>query len=104
MFLKGVNVRMKNKKAKKSIIESIADTLELPASTFYSLSHIEILSNKEIYVEGYKGMLEYDQNTMRLLCDNLIIKITGDGLYIKCYTPDGVVISGQIISVEFSKP
>ena len=89
------------KKEKKSLAETVSGALELPKSTLSGLTHIEFLSNREVSVEGYRGVLEYDENVIRLSAENMVIRIVGKDLYIKCYTPDGVVIGGYFVSLEF---
>jgi len=95
----GFNLR--EKKEKKTVSKNLSDTLDIPESALSGLAHIEFLSNREVSVEGYRGVIEYDSTVIRLSADNMIIKIAGRNLSVKCYTPNGLVVGGYILSLEF---
>lgn len=86
-------------KSVKRRIENIAlmdtaDELEKP--------NIELCSDKKVTIEGCKGIIEYNENTVRINCGRLIVKCCGDGLCICAPNSDTITVSGTIISVEYS--
>lgn len=87
---------------KKGIRERIAEMTEIPKDFMMNMPRVTILGNREIYVDNYKGLLEYSQELIRLLTTNKIISIKGDGLLITRIVEDAIFVGGNIISVEFS--
>lgn len=66
-----------------------------------NLPLIELTGNKELAVDGCKGVLEYDENVIRLNLKNYILRITGRDLGLTCLTTESLVVRGTILSVEF---
>lgn len=87
---------------KKGIRERIAEMTEIPKDFMMNMPRVTILGNREIYVDNYKGLLEYSGELIRLLTTNKIISIKGDGLLITRIVEDAIFVGGNIISVEFS--
>lgn len=87
---------------KKGIRERIAEMTEIPKDFMMNMPRVTILGNREIYVDNYKGLLEYSGELIRLLTNNKIISIKGDGLLITRIVEDAIFVGGNIISVEFS--
>lgn len=87
---------------KKGIRERIAEMTEIPKDFMMNMPRVTILGNREIYVDNYKGLLEYSGELIRLLTTNKIISIKGDGLLITRIVEEAIFVGGNIISVEFS--
>ena len=66
------------------------------------LCHIELEGNRELLIDGCKGIMEYEDRLIKICTDTVIVSITGDELNIRTYTQEQIVISGKIISIEFS--
>ena len=67
----------------------------------YLLPHITFNACKEAIIEGSKGVLEYKTNTVRINCGKYIVKFKGDNLCIRAPDAQEVIISGEILSMEF---
>ena len=67
----------------------------------YLLTHITFNACKEAIVEGSRGVLEYKSDTVRVNCGKYILKFKGDNLCIRAPDTQEVVISGEIIAMEF---
>lgn len=63
--------------------------------------YLEFSSNKEVILDGCKGILEYQSEIIRINTNKMVVAFKGRGLNIKCLTASSVVISGYITSVEF---
>ncbi len=87
---------------KKGIREKIAEMTDIPKDFMMNLPRVTILGNKEIYVDNYKGLLEYTQETIRLATTNKVIIIKGDALIITRIVEEAVFIGGNIFSIEFA--
>ena len=87
---------------KKGIRERIAEMTEIPKDFMMNMPRVTILGNREIYVDNYKGLLEYSDELIRLATTNKIIAIKGDGLLITRIVEEAIFVGGNIISVEFA--
>ena len=92
----------KSREKRKSIAgEKLKTALDIPEILTSNLPHIEAEGNREISVDGCRGILEYTQDKVRLNAGKLIITFVGDNMEIKAYSEIQTVISGNILSVEF---
>ncbi|MBQ3137129.1 MAG: YabP/YqfC family sporulation protein [Clostridia bacterium] len=64
--------------------------------------HIDLCSNKEVYIDGCMGIIEYNSSLVRINCKGMIVKISGDELSIKSDSAEQISISGNIISLDFT--
>ena len=63
--------------------------------------HMEISSNREVILEGNKGILEYSETGIKLLGGKFVVAFCGRGLHITCISESDVVIRGFITSIEY---
>jgi len=80
----------------------ITDLLDIPANAMVNVPQIEMAGNREALVDGCQGVLEYDENIIRLIAGSMTIKFVGRGLQIKVLTHSSAVVAGFITSVEFT--
>lgn len=90
-------------KQRASITDKIAQSFEIPVNVMEGLPQIELLGNREAVVEHCQGVLEYNDQVVRLLTGKLTVKFTGRGLQLKSMTDDSVIVEGYFISVEFTQ-
>lgn len=88
--------KTENNKSKKSLKDIL-----MPEMSIFSGTQIELLNNNEAIVEGCKGILEYDNNSIRLNLGKMSVKFIGDNLTVTCMNYDNLVLKGFITSVEF---
>ena len=88
--------KKKNKKMSKKIFEKI----NLPLEATADFSHFEMNSNKEVIIEGSKGILQYDENVIKINMGKMVTMFCGRNLSLKCLDVDSLIISGFIISIE----
>lgn len=62
---------------------------------------IEMLGNREIIVDGAKGVVEYGENLIKLNTVEYVLSILGDELVIKSFDGSVAVISGKIAEITF---
>ena len=81
--------------------EKLACAMQIPMALIMNLAHFELNGNREVVVDGCRGIIEYDENIIKLNTGKMITKFLGRHLNIKCLTPDSLVIEGIITSIEF---
>jgi sporulation protein YqfC len=84
-----------------SLAEKAFRSLELPVETAAGLPHLELSGNREAVVDGCRGILEYDENIVRVRAGSLTLRFTGTALQLKNLRPDSVVIVGFLSGIEF---
>lgn len=84
--------------SEKRIKEKFLDMMELPKELLKDVSRITLLGNEDILVENYKGIIEYEENIIRL---NNGINIFGTNLNVEEITDVDIFITGKISNVEF---
>ncbi len=62
---------------------------------------IEMLGNREMIVDGCKGVVEYDETLIKLSLGDNVLSLSGDNLIIKSFDSSVAVISGQICDISF---
>ena len=62
---------------------------------------IQLLGNKEVSVEGCKGVVDYYETQIKLRLPKGYIIFRGDGLSIFSLTDTSALIRGKIGSIEF---
>lgn len=75
--------------------------LELPVDLIAGMVHFEFSGNREVIVEGCKGILEYDENIIYIDTGKLKVRFMGRGLELRNFTDHSAIIDGFISSVEF---
>lgn len=92
----------KNSECQNNIKTKISKAIQSPKTIFKNLPQIQLNGNKEALVESSCGILEYDENVIRLNTDGFIIKFLGQDLSLNCMTNENVIVSGTIFSIELS--
>lgn len=83
------------------VAEKAVKVLELPVDLVAGMVHFEFSGNREVVIEGCRGVLEYDENIICLDTGKLKVRLMGRGLEIRNFTDHSVIIDGYISSVEF---
>lgn len=58
-------------------------------------------SNREILVEGCRGIVAYDEDTIRFRGDSVEVRITGRGLVLNLLTSENLLLTGEISGIEY---
>jgi sporulation protein YqfC len=95
--------KSKGEENKKKLKEKVAEILELPKEVVLDLPKITMFGDRNMLVENYKGIIEYDDNKIRVNTGRGIIKVTGEKLMIREITSEDLMIDGDIVSLEFLK-
>lgn len=81
--------------------QTLTERLDIPAGPGYAGEWIEILGDREIWVTGCRGVLEYEENRVVLKMHRRTLKISGSRLNCLTYRDKTVEIRGQIESLLF---
>ena len=63
---------------------------------------IELSGNREVLIEGSKGVLEYSPETIRVNTSDMILSVFGRGLDLRCISESALIIDGFVTRIEFT--
>ena len=64
-------------------------------------AQIELSGNREALVDGCRGVLQYEDDVIRLSTGRRVVRFQGSGLMIRTMQQNQLLICGTILSVEF---
>ena len=79
----------------------MAEMFDLPADLVAGLAHMELLGDREFFLEGHGGILSYSDTQIDISSGALVVRVCGAGLVLRSMTGDEVRIRGKIDRVEF---
>ena len=65
------------------------------------MTRIILQDNKSVHIDGYKRILNYDKESIKLLCSKKIIEIYGNNLNVIYFTSIQIEIEGMIDGVKW---
>lgn len=77
------------------------ETLKLPKDICMGALRVTLTGNTEAWIENYKGILEYTENTILLQAKTCQVCFEGTGLSVDYYTNEDMKISGRISAVRY---
>lgn len=83
--------------------DKFANFLELPREVVSSSTKITSIENTDILIEGYKQIMDYYDDYIKIKAHNMEIVIDGKNLDIKEITDFELVIQGEIYSLNYRK-
>ncbi len=69
---------------------------------FVDEPRIEMVGNREIVVDGCKGVVEYTENNIKLSLGESVLSLSGNNLVIRSFDNDVAIIIGQICDIDFT--
>ena len=81
-------------------LERAAETFDLPADALAGLPKVELVEDGELRVENHKGILAYGREEIHISGGIYLIKISGQDLELRAMTPEELLITGTVLSVE----
>ncbi len=103
VFVKRKDSGKKNGEKPRRLKERVVELLELPKEIVLNMPRITMLGNRNLMIENYKGIIEYDSGKIRLNTAIGALQINGSNLLIREITAEDVVIDGDILSIEIQK-
>lgn len=95
--------KTKDKEKRISVKEKFAEILDLPKEIVMNIPKMTLIGSGDLFIENYKGIIEYENNRIRINTGAGVIKVTGSFLAIKEITSEDIMVSGDISSLEFQR-
>lgn len=94
---------MERERRVKRPLSEAAELFDLPADVVAGLPHVEMMGDRQFYMERHRGILSYDQEEIDINGEGLIVKVSGSGLELVSMTGEALRIQGKIQRVEWVK-
>ena len=88
-------------KKKDQLLTEAAEMFDLPADIVAGLPHVELMGNRQFYMERHKGILSYSGETIDINSGQMLIRVRGQGLKLVSMTGGALRIQGEISQVEW---
>lgn len=79
----------------------MAELFDLPADLVAGLAHIEVLGDREFFLEGHEGILSCSEEQIDVSTGASVVRVRGAGLALRGMTAGEVSIRGRIDAIEF---
>lgn len=79
----------------------ITNSLNLPQDVFLGATIVTMYGNNELFIENYKGLIEYTNQRINIQGKHYSILVTGSNLVIDYFSNDDMKITGIIKSLEY---
>lgn len=86
---------------KKKMLEKGMELLDLPKEVTLDIAYITMTGNLGITVENYRGIISYDDKSIKINTKESILKIEGEEMVLSLITEEILSVSGNIKKVEF---
>lgn len=89
----------RKKKTEKWNILNLGKDIE---NSTISTSHIEIIGNHTLSIDGCKSILEYENEFIKLKLIKGVLILCGNNFDITLFENSSITVKGEISSIEFS--
>lgn len=92
---------MEKGKREKRVLSGAAELFDLPADLVAGLIHLEVLGNRQLYMENHRGIISYSDQEIAVSGGGVILRVQGEGLTLVSMTGNALRIQGDILRVEW---
>lgn len=92
---------MRKKKSAKTRQNTVQRALDIPEIARRDVPHIEMQGNREVLVDGCRGVLEYTSDQIKINAGSCVIRFCGGDLTIRAYSENQTEINGEILQIDF---
>ena len=76
------------------------ERLELPVNIAADVARIELLGNRELYMDRHRGVLAYSTEEVDVNGGGVVVRIWGEGLQLLVMTEQALRLTGKIAGIE----
>ena len=93
---------MERKGRRPGFWERTAEVFDLPADALAGLPKLELVGDRELWVENHRGILAYGTEEIHVSGGAFVIQITGQGLELRAMTGLELLITGRIAGIQLA--
>lgn len=83
------------------VLWEVAELFDLPGEMVGTLPHLELLGDKQLYLERHRGILSYSEEVLDINTPAGVLRLRGTGLRILSMTAEALRVRGGIDAVEW---
>ena len=91
----------RNRRERGSVLGAVAELFDLPADVVAGLPRMELIGNRQLYLEHHTGILAYTRELIDANTPAGVLRVRGDGLTLLALTGEELRIGGRIDTVEW---
>ena len=92
---------MERKREQGGILEGVAELFDLPADVVAGLPRLELVGNRQLYLEHHTGLLAYSDTRIDTNTPFGVLRVRGQRLTLVAMTGADLRIGGKIDGVEW---
>ena len=91
----------RNRREKGRVLDSVAELFDLPADVVAGLPRLEMVGDRQLYLEHHTGILTYSDTRIDANTASGVLRVTGKELTLLAMTAEELRISGRIGAVAW---
>lgn len=88
---------------KEGLLLRASRLFDLPADAVAGVPRIELIGDGELRMSPHRGILAYGPEEIHISGGSLVVLVRGSGLELRAMTPEELLITGEIKSVELAR-
>lgn len=92
---------MERGKREKQALTGAAELFDLPVDVVAGLPHVEVLGNRQLYMENHRGIVAYSSEEIAISGGGILLRVRGRDLVLVSMTGGALRIQGTLQSVEW---
>lgn len=85
----------------KTNAELLADRLDLPTDAALGMTKLTVFGRRKLLIENHQGIKAYENEFIMIDCVNSKVSIRGNNLILTAMDEKDMIISGNLLSIEF---
>ena len=90
---------MERKGRRPGFWERTAEVFDLPADALAGLPKLELVGDRELWVENHRGILAYGDREIHISGGVFLIRVAGEELELRAMTGVELLITGRITQI-----
>ena len=87
---------------RKNLLEKTAKAFDLPGDVLAGMTCVKLVGREELYLQNHRGILAYGTEEIHISGGKLVVRVRGTGLELRSMNPAELLITGQILSLDFT--
>lgn len=92
---------MEKRKRRNAPLAEIAELFDLPGDVVAGLPHLEMMGDRQLFLEKHNGLLAYSDETIDVNTPGGVLRIRGRKLALQAMTGEELRVGGEIFGVEW---
>ena len=92
---------MERNRRENGVLTTVAELFDLPADIVAGLPRLEMVGNRQLYLEHHTGLLAYTEEQIDANTSAGVLRVKGERLTLMAMTAGELRIGGRIASVEW---